>query len=142
MWNGGVTELNHHLRRKILQWKYDSFNKYKCRCDITNSREKCQVHHLYNFPDIVCETLEILKLPLHAKIGEYTLMELNLINYTCIELHYKYGLGVCLCEKEHKLFHSIYGRKNNTKKQYDDFKAMRLEQIGDDINIRNKGDSK
>jgi len=69
-------------------------------------------------------------------------MELNLINYTCIELHYKYGLGVCLCEKEHKLFHSIYGRKNNTKKQYDDFKAMRLEQIGDDINIRNKGDSK
>jgi len=141
MWKGGITELKHHLRGKILQWKYDSFNKYKSKCDITNSREKCQVHHLHNFSDIVRETLEISNLPLHTKIGDYTMVELNLINDTCIELHYKYGLGICLCEKEHKLFHSIYTEFNNTKEQYDNFKAMRLDQIGDN-NIRNKGDFK
>ena len=58
------------------------------------------------------------------QISEYSKEELNNITNLCVELHYKYELGVCLTEEEHKLFHSIYGRENNTIEQYKEFKQQ------------------
>lgn len=37
--------------------------------------------------------------------------------------------AITISEEEHKLFHRIYGRNNNTKEQYEEFKKMRLEQL-------------
>lgn len=133
-WKGGITPLYNHLRSvAILKWKQDSFEKYNYKCDITGAHNtELTIHHLYNFSDIIQETMNTLNIPIYQEINKYADKELRLIESTCLKLHYKHGLGVCISEKEHKLFHSIYGRKNNTIKQYMKFKQMRLEQLNKD----------
>ena len=131
MWKGGVTPLHNYLRDKITQWKKDSLKNANYRCDITGIKDSSLIiHHLHNFSDILKETLELLDLPIYDSVNKYTEKELDNITNKCIELHYKYGLGVCLCEKEHKLFHAIYGVVNNTKEQYEEFKKNRLKELG------------
>ena len=39
-----------------------------------------------------------------------------------IDEHNKYPLGVCIRKDIHDLFHSIYGRYNNTQEQWERFK--------------------
>ena len=60
-----------------------------------------------NFSEILQETMEFLNLPIYKQINKYTDEELKSIEEKCLEMHYKYGLGVCLCEEEHKLFHIL-----------------------------------
>jgi len=84
------------------------------------------IHHLYNFNSILKETLKILDIPIHKNIKKYTIKELTLISRTCEQIHYKYGLGVCLSKEVHKEFHSLYGTKNNTKEQFEEFKMKAL----------------
>jgi hypothetical protein len=81
------------------------------------------VHHLYkNFKDIVSETLMLTHLDLRENISEYSQNELKLLAKTCLDLHYKYGLGVCILREYHLDFHTFYGHFNNTPEQYFDFK--------------------
>ncbi|HEY5588144.1 MAG TPA: hypothetical protein VIK86_04210 [Candidatus Paceibacterota bacterium] len=127
LWKGGITPLSHRLRGKIQQWRVDSFIKYNSKCDITKNNKECQIHHFHNFSDILIETLETLFLPIYQDISKYKETELKSIEELCLKLHYKYGLGVCLCKEEHKLFHIAYGIKNNTKEQYIEFKKSRLQ---------------
>lgn len=117
-WKGGVSSLSIYLRQKILDWKYKSFKKYNNKCVITGSSKNVIIHHLVSFNSILYETMEYLKLPIHNKISQYTEEELKLIEEKFLELHYKYGLGVCLTKTKHKEFHNIYGYGNNTKKQF------------------------
>lgn len=125
-WKGGITPLHNYLRSKISPWRIDSSKKYNYRCDITGTYSNDMVvHHLYNFSDILQETVQELKLPIYDTINKYTKLELKQLEATCLKLHYKHGLGVCLSEEEHVLFHSIYGVKNNTKEQYTQFKQDR-----------------
>lgn len=61
-------------------------------CDICGSTKELHSHHLYNYAD-----------------------------YT--KLRYDISNGVCLCRQCHIAgFHKQYGRKNNTKEQYEEFK--------------------
>ena len=123
-WKGGVTPLHEYLRRHLNEWKKDSMRKCNYKCDISGKRFQV-IHHLYNFSDIVKETLKEVQLD-YKEIGEYTEEELSLLVETCNKLHNKYGLGVCLTENLHKEFHSIYGIENNTPKQYYEFKENKL----------------
>lgn len=124
-WKGGISSLHERLRNAINEWKKDSFKKYDYRCDITKTNKNLVIHHLYNFSDILEETLQISELPVYQEIGQYTDEEIEKLEDICLELHYKYGLGVCLTEELHKELHSIYGNKN-TKEQYIKFKEFKL----------------
>lgn len=125
-WKGGITPLYRHLRNKIQSWKIDSFKKYNYRCDITSSNKNCLIHHLYPFSIILQETISTINLPIYKEINKYTEIELKSIEDKCLELHYKYGLGVCLCKEVHEEFHKIYGKKNNTREQYEEFRINKI----------------
>ena len=121
-WKGGISPIAEYCRKHIDKWKADSMKKYNYKCDITGSPFDV-VHHLNkNFSDILHETLQTLGLE-PKKIKCYTKEELESIVSYCNELHDEYGLGVCLSEDMHKLFHQEYGMENNTSQQYYEFKS-------------------
>lgn len=125
-WNGGITELNVYLRDRMKQWSLDSLRNSGYKCDITKTNKNLEVHHLHNFKDIVSETLTNLNIKILPKVIEYTKDELEQIVEECTKLHYKYGFGVVLSVELHREFHNIYGKINNTKEQYFEFKRMKL----------------
>lgn len=121
-WKGGISPIHEYLRGHMKKWREDSLENNNYRCDVTGDQDDLVVHHLYNFSDIVRETLETLKLSLHENLQNYTEVELEKLKTTCLSLHYKYGLGVCIRSDIHDEFHSIYGKSRNTKFQYEQFK--------------------
>ena len=125
-WKGGISSLNSFLRTSINRWKQDSLKNSNYLCDISMKHGYFEIHHLYkNFKDIVEETLNLTNLDIRKNIGEYSQEELKLLSDTCINLHYKYGLGVCILQKYHLEFHDIYGHFNNTSEQYFEFKKIK-----------------
>jgi uncharacterized protein YfkK (UPF0435 family) len=128
-WKGGISTLSLHLRQFISQWKKDSLIKYDYKCDITGVDKNLIIHHLYGFNQILQETMNTLQLPIYEEINQYTDKELKSIEKKCLELHYKYGLGICLCKEEHKIFHTLYGYGNNTKEQYEEFKQNKVKEL-------------
>ena len=121
-WKGGITNISEYLRHNIREWKSETLKLHNYRCDISESNKNLIIHHLYNFSDILYELFNIVDLEIKDVISEYSDDELELLKAKCLELHYKYGLGVCLTEELHKEFHSIYGKKKNTVDQYVEFK--------------------
>jgi hypothetical protein len=121
-WHGGISSLSEYLRVRLNDWKFESLKVYDFKCAITGIHSRdLEIHHLYNFSGIVNETLEILNLPI-KKVKDYTIEELSNIEKTFNEIHRKYGLGIPLHKDIHKLFHKIYGNKNNTPEQFEEFK--------------------
>lgn len=132
MWKGGISPLHNHLRGVIFAWKNASFGKYNGKCDITGIRLDTNIiHHLHPFSSILKETMETLNLPILRQVKQYSEQELKNIEDKCLELHYIYGLGVCLTREIHDEFHKIYGKMNgkNTKEQYEEFKTNKLQQL-------------
>lgn len=121
-WKGGISSLHDYLRHKIIDWKKESIRSCNYKCIITNANKNKIIHHLYSFDRILQETVEIVNLPIYQEINMYTQEELKLIEDTCLKLHYKHGLGVCLEKEIHNLFHRIYGHGNNTPEQFYEFK--------------------
>lgn len=120
-WKGGITSLSEYLRKGIVQWKKDSMYDSNYRCVISN-RDFDVIHHLNSFSKIVNESLENMNLELKEKISDYNEEELISIKDECEKLHLKYGLGVCLSNEVHNLFHKEYGRTDNTPEQFEEFK--------------------
>jgi hypothetical protein len=60
-------------------------------------------------------------LPLYRNFKEYSKEEIRNIENKCLELHYKYGNGVCLKNEIHELFHHTYGYSDNSKEQFEEF---------------------
>lgn len=121
-WKGGLTQINKYLRDSLFNdWVKPSLTSTDYKCFITKDVSNLVVHHLKNFSDIVSETFKVLNLNVLPSIGDYTQDELELLKNKCLELHLKYGLGVPLRKDVHKLFHNLYGTKNNTKEQFEEF---------------------
>ncbi|MCD3232664.1 hypothetical protein IRP63_14855 (plasmid) [Clostridium botulinum] len=121
MWKGGISPIHTFLRDKIRKWKQDSMIKSKYKCCITGT-EFHVIHHVYGFNQIIQETMKILQLPIKQNINEYTEYELKQMESKCLELHYKYGLGICLNEDIHRLYHGQYYRQNASYEDFEEFK--------------------
>ena len=122
-WKGGITPLHNHLRTIILPWKIDSRNSCNNKCVITG-KSSVIIHHLYGFNFILKELIDELKLNIDFiknKVEDLSKKHLKQIEDKCLELHYKYGLGICLSDDIHKLYHSIYSYGNNTPSQFEEF---------------------
>jgi hypothetical protein len=118
-WRGGISNLYSHLRRNLTKWKLDSAKDCDYKCVLTGKRFD-DIHHLYNFQNIIQETFLELDIEIKDNIGEYSMYEF--ITEKCLEIHYRYPFGVCLQQKVHRLFHEIYGFINNNPEQFEEFK--------------------
>jgi len=119
-WAGGIKELYYDLRDHLQDWKKSSMEECNYKCVLTHG-EFDNVHHLYNFKNIVYELFEELKLPMLKTIGEYSEEERDLIYNLLHNKHKYYGNGVCLCKSLHKLYHDTYNYSNNNKEQFEEF---------------------
>lgn len=123
-WKGGLTPLHPYFRSILYEWKMDSLKEYDYKCALTKENNNdLEIHHVNeNFSSIILETLNILHLPIYNDMTQYTDKEIELINKTFLELNYKYGLGIPLKKEIHQLYHMIYGKENNNKNEFEEFK--------------------
>lgn len=124
-WKGGISKLSQHLRGVILPWKKDSMRNCDYKCVITGGKFD-NIHHLYGFNNIMLESLDELNLPLYPEVKDYSDEEMKLLEEKVLEVHYRYPLGVCVCNDIHKKFHSIYGNGDNTSEQWQEFVDKKL----------------
>lgn len=126
-WSGGMTEIKLYLRDSIRQWKKDSMSECNYKCVISDSDFNV-IHHIHNFKEIFDEVFLNTGIPKYQTVKEYTEKELTALRVENNRLHYKYGLGVCLSGEIHNEFHKIYGVKNNTLEQFNEFKNNYINQ--------------
>lgn len=117
---GGESEVLDRLRKIIKQWKFDIAKKYNYRCYLTNAKQDCVVHHLIPFNIIVKNCLQELGLPLHRKIKDYSIEEMEKIEKLVLSKH-TMGMGVLIQRKVHSKFHSLYGIANTTLNDFNEF---------------------
>jgi len=134
-WKGGLSPIHPYFRGILYEWKMDSLKKYNYKCALTNENNgDLQIHHINeNFSDIILETLNLLNLPIHQDMFNYSDEEIKLINKTFLDLNYNHGLGIPLRKNIHKLFHTLYGSKDNNKNQFEEFKIRYLNDEFKDI---------
>ena len=113
--------LLNRLREYIEPWKIYSM-KYSNYKSVISEKPFKHIHHVNkNFSEILELTFKISNIEIKETIEEYTSEELEKLEKICLMLHYFFGQGVCLTEEEHKLFHSLYGKHDNTKEQFKEF---------------------
>lgn len=109
-WKGGVCSANMLERgsKEYSDWRLECYRKdyYICQC-CGNNESGLNAHHIYNFS----------KYP---------------------ELRYKKSNGITLCETCHSMiekgsFHSVYGVRNNTPEQLEEYINNKRKELG--INI-------
>jgi hypothetical protein len=121
----GNRSLYDFCRKTLDEWKRSSMIACNYKCILTGG-EFDVVHHLFSFHKILDQLIDELNIPLYETINLYSDEELKTIEKKCLELHNFYGLGVCLNKQVHMLFHSIYGKTNNTPEQFEEFKTKYL----------------
>jgi hypothetical protein len=69
-----------------------------------------------------------LGFPVYQQINRYTDDELKLIESKCLEIHYRYPLGVCLNKDLHRKFHYIYGYDFNLE-NFNEFRDLHRNRV-------------
>ena len=121
-WKGGLTSVRHILRSSLSSWVKDKIEKANYRCELTGKEGSLEVHHLESFEIIVNRICSTLDIELSEKLSE---IEINRIKDELVDYHYKNNeIGVVLLKSVHKKFHKIYGLKNTTEEQFQEFKKL------------------
>lgn len=121
-YKNGTSGLSSYLRHYISEWKLNILKIYDYKCSFTNQNNgDLQIHHFYNYSTIISDVLKELQLESKIDINLYTEHELKNIEKLFVNKHTE-DMGVCLSKPIHDLFHRLYGRKNNSKIQFEEFK--------------------
>lgn len=125
-WKGGVSPLHIRIREAIAQWRIDSLRNGRYRCCLTGAKgSEIVVHHVNKqFNEILEEAISKLDIQKNYLTGDYSLEEMEELKKEVVQLHYKYGLGIVLHKDLHRMFHSLYGKTNTTKEQFEEFKEL------------------
>lgn len=121
-YKGGESEVLDYFRKHIKEWKKSVMQKYGYKCHITKSKSDFVIHHIKSFNVIIKEACEELNLPLYSKIKDYSKESFSKLENLVLQKH-SVDNGIVIQRKIHNRFHSIYGKGNNTKEQFNDFLA-------------------
>ena len=77
------------------------------------------------FNTIVLEAHELYDIEIKKQVKDYNEEELHKLEEYVASWHKDTSNAVVLCEEVHTLFHSLYGKGNNTKEQYIEFKERK-----------------
>ena len=110
-----------YVRQRITSWRNNVREKCNYVCAVTGERSNIIVHHIRGFNLLLEECIEMIDFPLYDDFGMYTQEQLDEFVESFLELQEYYGDYVCITEKVHNKFHSIYGCGNNTKEQWEEF---------------------
>lgn len=132
---------------------WGDFRRKKRTCDVCGLRRRSGKNHYgYNFDITEKERIERRMLTPNENMRVFRLKVFERDSYTCrccgikskknqgviLNAHHLNGYhwneegrfdvdnGIALCENCHRTFHKIYGRKNNTEDQYNDFYRKRV----------------
>lgn len=90
-------------------------------CCLTGSKTDLIVHHLISFNTIVNESIQETKIPLLRKLSDYDdNKDFLLLKEAVLDKHTT-SIGITLTREVHNLFHSLYGKGNNTLEQFEEF---------------------
>ena len=136
-WKGGLTSIRHILRSSLSNWVKDEIEKANYRCELTGKEGSLEVHHLESFENIVNKICSTLDIELGEKLSE---IEINRIKEVLVDYHYKNKISVVLLKSVHKKFHKIYGLKNTTEEQFQEFKKSypSIKKLNDNVRPKKK----
>lgn len=122
-WKGGESEVIESFRKSIKEWKHLVLKRDGFKCVLTNSNKDLVIHHLKSFNTIVKESSEITGIPVLRKVSDYeNINDFYTLRDEVINSH-SIILGITLNREVHNLFHSIYGKGNNTIEQFNEFQS-------------------
>lgn len=120
LYKGGESEVLENFRKIIKPWKIQIAKKHNYRCALTGAKYDCVVHHLKPFKKIVEESCNELNLPLNRKLKDYENEDYKNLEALVLKKHTD-DIGILLQRKVHQKFHSIYGIRNTTVKDFNEF---------------------
>lgn len=133
-YKGGITPITNHLRGLNEQWFINCKQQANYTCQLTGKTGvNLNTHHLKAFSIIVKEAHDLHNIEVKPQVKDYTEEELKLLEEYVASWHKDNSNGIVLSEDVHKLFHSLYGKGNNTPDQYIEFKERYLAGEFDDI---------
>lgn len=115
-----------------LKWRKESLEHHKYKCVVTGEYSNI-IHHPKSHTLIVEEAFNALGID--CTTNEW-IERYDELYGLIIELHYKYGYGVCLSKKVHDAFHAKYGERT-TPKQLSEY--IRFVALNADIKVNIRG---
>jgi hypothetical protein len=126
----GIKETVFYARNRIGKWVKNIKSKCNNECQITLIKNDLTVHHLrafsFIFDKVAKEYIDKYDFQIYPSIDTYyknnTIDMFNNFTSDVLKEH-KIEDGILICTKLHNLFHSegMYGSKNNTKEQFEEF---------------------
>lgn len=123
-YKGGITPIAQYLRslEVVIKWRDNCQYEVNYTCELSLKYGGVNVHHLKAFSIIVKEAHDLHNIEIKPLVKDYTDEELKLLEEYVASWHKDNSNGIVLREDVHKLFHSLYGKGENTPEQFEEFR--------------------